>query len=233
MYIGFWSTKSDQHLTVRLDFKYRKWKHFWCSHKKRAFNREKCRKNVNKYITIEYILRHFSKVHTLYAIISSCWVCIQKPYSDVVILICYSIYYSGYIGRTSGFCSHQKNKACQEKTSKKCQRSHMKRCTYLVYAATYVVYNKRIGKLFTVLEKISTLGLKLFFRQNVVVRVGLTRTTKFQAWLVAGLDSSFWSCTLALWWSNAFGNHQKPSWVLTATSCLFSSKPGKFQNSLP
>ena len=39
---------------------------------------------------------------------------------------------------------------------------------------------------------------EFFFRQNVVVRVGLTRTTKFQAWLVAGLDSSFWSCTLAL-----------------------------------
>ena len=37
-----------------------------------------------------------------------------------------------WLGRTSGFCSHQKNKACQEKRQKKCQRSHMKRRAYLV-----------------------------------------------------------------------------------------------------
>ena len=138
-------------------------------------------------MTIEYILRHFSKVHTLCAIISS-WVCIQKPYSDVAILICYSIYYSGYIARTSGFCSHQKNKACQEKTSKKCQRSHMKRRAYLVMQQ-HSTYNKRIGKLFTVLEKISTLGLKFFSSK----RGGSRRADAYHqvSGLAAGLDSSF------------------------------------------
>ena len=67
-------------------------------------------------------------------------------------------------------------------------------------------------KFFTTLRCLFSVKTLYFIRQN-------------------GMGSSHHSDP-ALWWSNAFGNHQKPSWVLTAPSCLFSSKPGKFQNSL-
>ena len=71
----------------------------------------------------------------------------------------------------------------------------MKRRAYLVMQQ-HSTYNKRIGKLFTVLEKISTLGLKFFSSK----RGGSRRADAYHqvSGLAAGLDSSFWSCTLAL-----------------------------------
>ena len=66
----------------------------------------------------------------------------------------------------------------------------MKRRAYLVMQQ-HSTYNKRIGETLHCAGKDIYARAEIFFRQNVVVRVGLTRTTKFQAWLVAGLDSSF------------------------------------------
>ena len=107
-------------------------------------------------MTIEQILRHFKS--TLCAIISS-WVCIQKPYSDVVILICYSIYYSGQ-DAPQVFVHIKRIKLAKKNVKKMSTFSYEK--TYLPSLCSNIVYNKRIGKLFTVLEKISTLGLIFF-----------------------------------------------------------------------
>lgn len=137
-------------------------------------------------MTIEYILRHFSKVHTLCAIISS-WVCIQKPYSDVVILICYSIYYSGQ-DAPQVFVHIKRIKLAKKNVKKMSTFSYEK--TYLPSLCSNIVQQKNRETLHCAGKDIYARA-EFFFRQNVVVRVGLTRTTKFQAWLVAGLDSSF------------------------------------------
>ena len=135
-------------------------------------------------MTIEYILRHFSKVHTLCAIISS-WVCIQKPYSDVVILICYSIYYSGQ-DAPQVFVHIKRIKLAKKNVKKMSTFSYEKTCLPS-YAATYAT--KEQGKLFTVLENISALGLKFFSSK----RGGSRRADAYHqvSGLAAGLDSSF------------------------------------------
>ena len=137
-------------------------------------------------MTIEYILRHFSKVHTLCAIISS-WGCIQKPYSDVVILICYSIYYSGQ-DAPQVFVHIKRIKLAKKNVKKMSTFSYEKTCLPS-YAATQYIQQKNRETLHCAGKDIYA-GAEFFFRQNVVVRVGLTRTTKFQAWLLGSTHHS-------------------------------------------
>ena len=92
--------------------------------------------------------------------IISSGVCIQKPYSDVVILICYSIYYSGQ-DAPQVFVHIKRIKLAKKNVKKMSTFSYEK--TRLPSLCSNIQYNKRIGgKLFTVLEKISTLGLIFF-----------------------------------------------------------------------
>ena len=66
-------------------------------------------------MTIEYILRHFSKVRYVpYHIFLGMYTKTIFGCSDTDMLF----YLLFWLGRTSGFCSHQKNKACQEKRQK-------------------------------------------------------------------------------------------------------------------
>ena len=138
-------------------------------------------------MTIEYILRHFSKVHTLCAIISS-WVCIQKPYSDVVILIFYSIYYSGQ-DAPQVFVHIKRIKLAKKNVKKMSTFSYEK--TYLPSLCSNIrsIQQKNRETLHCAGKDIYA-GAEIFFSSK---RGGSRRADAYHqvSGLAAGLDSSF------------------------------------------